>query len=367
MKLGAIILAAGYSSRMDGFKPLMRLGEECLVGHGVRLFKTKDIDPIVVVVGYRHDEVAAEVKKQEANPLYNPDFDSGMFSSVCAAVTKMTEMDGFFLLPVDIPLVRPATIDLLVAAFDGKSVLYPSRDGMRGHPPLIPGHLVKEITEYNGEGGLRSLLQRFPGKNTPVWDDGAFMDADTPEDFARLVARLPRLEKGSRVEAEALAAMYMPPRGIAHGQAVAHVASTLARALAENGNTLDLDVVYNGGLLHDVAKGQPKHEARGAEMMSMFGLERLAEVVGSHRDALPVAPEKLGEKEVVCLADKLVRGSQLVSVCERFGEKLILYKDDPEACRAIRSRMATAVALQQAVEKATSTAIEQLLGTMREG
>jgi CTP:molybdopterin cytidylyltransferase MocA len=337
MTLGAIILAAGYSSRMDGFKPLMRLGEHCLVGHCIRLFKAKGIDRIVVVVGHRQEEVAAEVQMQGVEPLYNPDFDKGMFSSVCAAVSKMAEMDGFFLIPVDIPLVRPVTIDLLVSGFDGTSVIYPCRDGMRGHPPLIPGHLIREITEYGGEGGLRSLLQRFPGKDVPVWDDGAFMDADTPEDFARLADRLARLEKGSRVEAESIAAMYMPQRGIAHGQTVAKVASTLAKALARNGNTLDLDIVYNGALLHDVAKGQPKHEARGAEMMSMFGLEQLADVVGSHRDALPVAPENLGEKEVVCLADKLVRGSQLVSMRERFGEKLTLYKDDSEACKAIRS------------------------------
>lgn len=367
MNLGAIILAAGYSSRMDGFKPLMRLGEHCLVGHCIRLFKTKGIDRIVVVVGHRQEEVAAEVTRQGAQPLFNPDFDKGMFSSVCAAVAAMAEMDGFFLLPVDIPLVRPVTIDLLASGFDGKSVVYPCRDGMRGHPPLIPGYLAKEIIEYNGEGGLRSLLQRFPGKDVPVWDDGAFMDADTPQDFARLSARLPRMEKGSRGEAEALAAMYMPQRGIAHGQAVAKVACSLARALVENGNTLDVDVVYNGGLLHDVAKGQPKHEARGAEMMRMIGLEQLADVVGSHRDALPVAPEKLGEKEVVCLADKLVRGSQLVSVRDRFGEKLTLYKDDPEACRAIRSRMDTAIALQRAVEEATAKTLEQLLCTVGQG
>ncbi|WP_319548364.1 DVU_1551 family NTP transferase [Desulfogranum marinum] len=366
-KLGAIILAAGYSSRMDGFKPLMQLGEHSLVGHCIRLFKTKGIDRVVVVVGHRQQEVAVEVTRQGAEPLFNPDFDKGMFSSVCTAVAKMTELDGFFLLPVDIPLVRPVTIDLLVSGFDGKSVIYPCRDGRRGHPPLIPGHLVKEIIAYTGEGGLRSLLQRFPGKDVFIWDDGAFMDADTAKDFARLAARLPQLEKGSRREAEALAAMYMPQRGIAHGRAVAKVAGTLARALVEHGRTLDLDIVYNGGLLHDVAKGQPEHEARGAEMMRMFGLDQLAEVVGSHRDALPVVPEKLGEKEVVCLADKLVRGNQLVSVAERFGEKLILYKDDPEACKAIRSRMNTAVALQQAVEQVASTTIEHLLLAEEEG
>ena len=367
MKLGAIILAAGYSSRMDGFKPLMRLGKHSLVGHCIRLFKTKGIERILVVVGHRQQEVAAEVTTQGAEPLFNPDFDKGMFSSVCAAVGKMADQDGFFLLPVDIPLVRPVTIDLLQSGFDGKSVIYPCRDGRRGHPPIIPGHLIWEIREYNGEGGLRSLLQRVPGKDVQVWDDGAFMDADTAEDFARLVGRLSRLETGSRVEAEALAAMYMPPRGIAHGQAVANVACTLARALVQEGNMLDLDAVYNGGLLHDVAKGQPKHEARGAEMMNVFGLKQLVDVVGRHRDALPVAPEELGETEVVCLADKLVRGNQLVSVRERFGEKLTLYKDDLEACRAIRSRMDTAIALQQAVEEATSKTLEQLLHEVEEG
>ncbi|WP_028584775.1 DVU_1551 family NTP transferase [Desulfogranum mediterraneum] len=361
MKLGAVILAGGYSSRMKGFKPLMRLGDHTLLRHCVQLFQAAGIERIVVVSGHREQEVNREARLQGAQPLYNPDFDQGMFSSVRRAVPAMADLDGLFMLPVDIPLVRRATLELLMAAFDGRTIAYPCRNGLRGHPPLIPAQLIPAIMEHDGSGGLKRLLARFEGRDVQVWDDGAFMDADTPGDFKRLVRRLEQWETGSRLEAESLAALTMPQRGEAHGRAVAHIATMLARELGRHGVQLDPDLVYNGALLHDLAKGQPDHEARGAAMAQALGLGRLAEVIGAHRDALPVPAAELAEKELVCLADKLVRGTRRMPVEQRFQEKLDLYREDPAACRAIRTRLENALGLKQAVEQATCRPLEDIL------
>lgn len=367
MNLGAVILAAGYSSRMGGFKPLMRLGGDSLVGHCLRLFAAAGVGRTVVVTGHRREEVEAELIRLGGEPLHNPEFARGMFSSVQAAVEQMSGLDGFFMLPVDIPLVRPATLDLLMEAFDATAVVYPCRHGVRGHPPLIPARLIPAIREHDGSDGLKRLLEDFPGRDVQVWDDGVLMDADTPEDFTRLVDRAAHLESGSRAEAESLAAMLMPERGVVHGRMVADIARALAEELNRNGYHLDLDVVHNAALLHDVAKGQPEHETRGAEMMRRLGLNRLAEPVGAHRDALPVPPEALGEKELVCLADKLVRGRWRMPVRQRFSEKLAVYADDPAAILAIQARMDNALALQRAVETATSRTVEDILGAGSKG
>jgi len=363
MKFAAVILAAGYSSRIGGFKPLMELGGQSLIGRCAGLFRRADIDDIVLITGYRHKEVEAEAARLDLPCIYNPDYDRGMYSSVCAAAAHLqcTKVDGFFMLPVDIPLIRPATIAALSAAFAGRAVVYPSYEGLRGHPPLIPAHLIPAILAHDGRGGLKSLLETQEHLDVAVWDKGILMDADTPEDFAVLTRRVERLTIGEPAEALALAKLAMPEKGVAHGLAVARIAATLGRELNRHGARLDIDLLRNGALLHDVAKGKPQHEAGGAELLKGLGLEKLAAIVAAHRDLPPPATGVLTEKEVVCLADKLVRGTTCLSVRRRFAEKLDLYAQDEAACLAIRGRLADALALQALVEKTVGRSIEEIL------
>ena len=361
MNIGAIILAAGYSSRMGGFKPLMQLGGRSLLGHCVSLLYQTGIQPIVVVTGYRAQEVADEAGRHGLPCTHNPDYDLGMFSSVRAGVCRISHVDGFLMLPVDIPLIRPATVDRLRAAFTGQTILHPCFNGLRGHPPLIPTTLIPAILAHDGQGGLKALLERQKNLEVAVWDQGILLDADTPEDFARLTHRLSRLDIGEPEEVLALADLILPKRGLPHALAVGRVAQGLGREVNKHGYSLDEDLLHNAALLHDVAKGRLQHEAAGAELLRGLGLGRLAEIVAVHRDAPPPLSGGLTEKEVVCLADKLVSGSKRVSVQQRFQEKLALYAGDVEACLAIRRRLVNALALQAMVEGITGKDIEELL------
>lgn len=358
-RVAAVILAAGLSSRMGDFKPLMNLGGQTVLSRCVESFRDAGIGHVVVVTGHRAQEVQAEVEELGVSTIHNPVFEQGMFSSVCAAVSALSGLDAFFLLPVDIPLVRPATIMALYRAFDGR-IAYPCFEGERGHPPLVPFHLASEILRHDGSGGMKGLLERHDSLDVPVWDRGILLDADTQDDFAALVRRFARRHVGERGEALALARS-MPERGLAHGRAVALVAVGLGRELNRHGGALDLDLLHNAALLHDLAKGQPRHERRGGEVLAGLGLSALAEIVASHRDVPPPASGVLTEKEVVCLADKLVRGSQRISVKERFAEKLGLYSHDAEACAAIRGRMNNALGLLAMVERNCGRNVEEIL------
>ena len=76
----------------------------------------------------------------------NEQFDRGMFSSVQAGVRALSpDSDAFFMLPVDICLVRPQTIKkLLEAYYGGKGkIVFPTFRGRRGHPPLVERRLPK--------------------------------------------------------------------------------------------------------------------------------------------------------------------------------------------------------------------------------
>lgn len=361
MKYGAVILAAGYSSRMGDFKPLMQLNGQSMLAHCVTLFRSVGVDTIVVVTGHRCEEVLPQAEELGALCIYNSEYAKGMFGSICSSLPHFAGVDGFFILPVDIPLIRPATLDLLISRFNGESVVYPCFQGERGHPPLIPVRCISDILEHDGSGGLQTLLERLPGTDVAVWDQGILMDADTPEDYNALNLRAATMAIGTAAEVEVLAELTMPERGVAHGRAVADIALLLGEELNRHGLALDLNLVYNSALLHDIAKGVPGHELAGSEMLKKIGFGGLSESVGLHRDACVPASGKMTEKELVCLADKLVRGTRRMTVEERFREKLQLYADDRLACAAIRERLANAMALQQLMENSTGMTVEEIL------
>lgn len=359
-RFGAVILAAGFSSRMGDFKPLMDLGGMTVLERCVRLFREAGVHRILAVTGHRASEVRAEAGRLGIHTVHNPDYEAGMFSSVRAAVSSGPGRDGFFVLPVDIPLVRPATVELLLDAYDGR-VAYPVFGGERGHPPLIPSELIPHIREHDGSGGLQTVLERADALDVPVWDRGILLDADTPDDFSVLRGRAARMHVGDRDEAVALAGLSMPERGMAHGRAVAAVALRLGGELNRHGENLDLNLIHNAALLHDVAKGWPGHEAAGGELLGRLGLGGLSDIVAAHRDVSPPVSGVLTEKEVVCLADKLVRCDRRVAVEDRFGEKLNLYRCDEDACSAIRGRLRNALSLRDMIEKICGREVEGIL------
>ena len=258
MKIAAVILAAGLSSRMGAFKPLLRLGEASLLGHCRALFTAAGLAEMLVVVGHRAGETLAEAESLGMKWVRNPDYRAGMFSSIrCAAAALPEDIDAFFVLPVDIPLIRPATLRAMLAAFPGDdTVLYPVFAGRRGHPPLIPASLIPRVLDHDGIGGLRSLLRQCRSADVAVWDEGIHLDADTPEDLQRLQHRLARISVPTRPEVEALAGILLSEQGLVHGRLVGRAAIALADALNRQGYRLDMDLLYGGALLHDVAKGR---------------------------------------------------------------------------------------------------------------
>jgi CTP:molybdopterin cytidylyltransferase MocA len=122
-RIAAIILAAGYSSRMGTLKPLLKIGDKTILERAIRLFRELGVEDVIVVVGHGAEHIIPLVHDCGAREVMNAQFKHGMFSSVQAGVNAlMPASEAFFVLPVDIPLVRSQTIrDLLEAYRGGKS------------------------------------------------------------------------------------------------------------------------------------------------------------------------------------------------------------------------------------------------------
>jgi len=110
--IGAIILAAGFSTRMRRFKPLLRIGEKTFLEHAIALFKESGVGDIVTVVGHQSEKVIPVAKAVSSRYVINDHYDDGMYSSIQTGVKALGHpCDAFFLLPVDIPLCCPPQFD----------------------------------------------------------------------------------------------------------------------------------------------------------------------------------------------------------------------------------------------------------------
>ncbi len=186
--MAALILAAGRSSRMGMSKPLLRLGGETLLERVIGIAGGAGVEDILIVLGHEADRILPVLSGKNVRIIVNPDYERGMFSSLQTGVRNLPlNCRGFFVLPADMPRIRPSTLTRLHASFQepGTLVCRPRFRGRRGHPPLLSTALIPAILAYDGVGGLRTLLTVFEkwSLNVDVDDPGVLVDLDTPADF----------------------------------------------------------------------------------------------------------------------------------------------------------------------------------------
>ena len=212
----AVILAGGLSSRMQGpLKPLLPLAGQTALARLAAAFRQAGVADVVVAGGHRHDEIAAEAKRLGLRFIYNPHYETGMFSTVRAALAVVPPSAARVLLtPADVPLFRPATVARLLARAGEPGtppVLYPTFAGERGHPPCLDASLIPAILAGSGDGGLRAALAPYPFEELPAPDALTLADMDTPADYAALELLAERLDIPTPAEAEALLAIEAVP------------------------------------------------------------------------------------------------------------------------------------------------------------
>jgi CTP:molybdopterin cytidylyltransferase MocA len=361
-----VILSAGLSSRLGAFKPLLPLGAERILERVITLYQSVGIQDIRVVTGHRAEAVAALAASCGTKPVFNPHFLQGMYSSIVAGVADISpDSAGFFIHPVDIPLVRRLTLIDLLNAFNPElaDIYYPTFLDDRGHPPLISGRYRDAILSGTGQGGLRELLNRYDDRamNVPVVDSLILKDIDTPEDYTRAVESLDHYDIPSEAECRAMMLrLAVPQPVIDHCHAVAELTQRMASALNEAGCSLDTDSMVAAARVHDLARNIPHHAAEGARLLREMGFSRIADIVSRHMDFPVDISSPITEAEVVFLADKWIRHDTRVGIQARFDAKLRQYGADPEACREIQKRMQNALTSQHRIESRMGIAIDDL-------
>ena len=187
MSVAAAVLAAGRGSRLggDASKPLLEWRGRPLVAWALDAVLESGLAPVVVVVGYRADEVRATVGTN-AEVIENPEWEEGIASSLRTVLGFMTPdaaVDAVAVGLADQPLVGPEAYRR-VAATDGELVI-PTYAGQPGNPVKLARSLWPEALELRGDVGARALA-RDRAVHVDCTDTGSAADVDTLEDLERL-------------------------------------------------------------------------------------------------------------------------------------------------------------------------------------
>lgn len=189
---GVIILAAGLSSRMKDFKPLLHVDGRTAIEGLIEAVKAAGLNDITVVTGYEREKLMPVIARNEVYEAFNDKYEEGMFSSIRKGLenTKDRERKGFFIIPVDCPLISVSVMRKLMAAAEKEPADFAvaAFEGKKGHPLYVPMSYVKEICACDGQGGLAAVTDRYDMNRVETGEECCVLDMDTPEGYADIRA-----------------------------------------------------------------------------------------------------------------------------------------------------------------------------------
>jgi len=189
IRVAGVLLAAGEGSRFGQPKALVTLGGQTLAERGAGLLRAGGADPVLIVAG------AAPVQVGDAQTVNNPDWRTGMGSSLRAALRVLAGGDAgaAVIALADQPLIGPEAVARLIAAYEaGATVAIAAYEGKPRNPVLLAREHWPEVIETaTGDQGARAFLRARPDLVTLVecGDTGRPDDIDTPADLDRIAGR----------------------------------------------------------------------------------------------------------------------------------------------------------------------------------
>jgi len=193
--IAALILAAGGSRRLGRPKQLEPWGSTTLLGHVIDLVESFPVDETWVVVGADLDRVVNEIGPRPVGIIQNPDWETGLASSLRVgldALTQLSKADGVLVFLGDQPSVRADVVTALIEKHRRSSAMaiVPKYRYSLGNPVLLDRALWPRLMSLEGDEGAQRLLQAHSEWVEEVWFDSLPpRDIDTQADVEELRPR----------------------------------------------------------------------------------------------------------------------------------------------------------------------------------
>jgi molybdenum cofactor cytidylyltransferase len=176
---------------MGKVKLTLPLGDKKLIEWVLEAAKLSSLDKIILVVRPKDEEISKIGKKWGAEIVLNPDFYKGMSTTIQKALLRVDpqEVEGFFLILGDQPLITSKIIDKLIKSFSpGKGeIVVPYFKHKRGNPVLFDICWKDELMVVTGDVGGRVLIKAHPEKvkRVNISNETILFDIDQEKDYLK--------------------------------------------------------------------------------------------------------------------------------------------------------------------------------------
>jgi len=190
--ISAILLAAGESQRMGEPKLLLPFGNSTILEQTVDNLLGSRVDEVIVVAGYKAQEVRKRLANRPVRIVLNPAYHQGMGSSIVKGLSLVDRnRRAVMLVLADQPLIDSETINKLIEAFSSqtKGIVVPVYQGRRGHPVIFAAKYIGALQGLTGDVGGRQII----GENEDdilevvIHSKGIDIDIDTIDDYHSLI------------------------------------------------------------------------------------------------------------------------------------------------------------------------------------
>ena len=184
-----IVLAAGKGSRFIGpeHKLAQRLGTSTVLGTTLLNAIASHLQVIVVTTAELAHNARHHIAARDVIVLPEADAPGhrglGMGYSISLGVAARPQASGWLVLPADMPLVRPTTLQAVARQLVQSPVVFAQFKGRRGHPVGFSAELYSELVALDGDEGARRIVARYPALGVEVDDPGVLVDVDTLADL----------------------------------------------------------------------------------------------------------------------------------------------------------------------------------------
>jgi molybdenum cofactor cytidylyltransferase len=205
MKISAIVLAAGQSTRIGVNKLLLEMGGETVLERVVNTLLISRVDQVIVVVGYEGERVRRRLHGKDVLVFNNQQYHEGMAASIREGLKGIdTGSHGVLIVLGDQPLLQSDTVDRIIDAYRNgqKGIVCPTYGGKRGHPVIFNVKKYRHaLSQLRGDIGGKTLLEAHGDDvlELAVDSPGVVRDIDLWEDYEetkRSMADEPDRENG---------------------------------------------------------------------------------------------------------------------------------------------------------------------------
>jgi molybdenum cofactor cytidylyltransferase len=186
MKIAILILAAGSSTRMGVAKQLLPVGENTLLGVSIKQALQSEADKVYCVLGSNAEVIKQSISKFKIEPIFNPNYKTGLSSSIVAGIQHLInqDFDATLILLGDQPLISVAYLNAMITPFKnhGEKIIASKYNNTFGVPSVIPKRSYNELLKLKGDKGAKDFLNTNKEEIIPLKNIN-LIDIDTKKEY----------------------------------------------------------------------------------------------------------------------------------------------------------------------------------------